>query len=108
MTYIRVKWLHSNFEEPVLRYSELNDLRWETRKVEIFADGRFGFAGPNEASEDTGLGLAPVPSLHEIAADPGVRTRRNHPRGVRGGLVKASIGNQVRQAWRGGVTNWRL
>ena len=70
MTYIRVKWLHSNSEEPVLLYSELDDLRWETRKVEIFADGRIGFAGPNEASEDTGLGLAPVPPLHEIAADP--------------------------------------
>ncbi len=44
MKYIKVKWLHSHPDEPVLLYSELDKDRWETRKVEVFADGRIGFA----------------------------------------------------------------
>ncbi len=39
MNYIRVRWLHENPEAPVLVVSELDDHRWERRKVEVFADG---------------------------------------------------------------------
>lgn len=31
-------------DEPVMLYSELNDDMWETRKVEVYADGRSDFA----------------------------------------------------------------
>jgi len=34
MKYIKVSWRHVHAEEPVLLYSELDDLHWETRKVE--------------------------------------------------------------------------
>jgi hypothetical protein len=54
----------------VLLYSELDDDRWEIRKVEIFADGTCGWAGSNEANGPTRLGEAPVPSVAKIAADP--------------------------------------
>ena len=69
-SYIRVTWLHSFADEPRLLYSELNDERWETRKVEQFPDGRFGFASAKCRSAKTKLGEEIIPLLSEIAADP--------------------------------------
>jgi hypothetical protein len=70
MTYLKVKWIHAYADEPVLIYSELDHERWELRKVEIFPDGRIGYAGPEVEVGDTGLGQMPLPSLEKIAADP--------------------------------------
>src|SRR5262245_53946624 len=69
MRYIKVKWIHSSPDEPVLLYSELDDDRWETRKVEVFSNGRIGFASAAESGGTTRLGEIPVPSLDEIAAE---------------------------------------
>jgi hypothetical protein len=69
MNYIRVKWLHSFEDEPVFMYSELDDERWEIRKVEIFADGRRGFASAFESAGGSGLSKEPLPSIEEIASD---------------------------------------
>jgi hypothetical protein len=71
MNYIKVKWLQSHPDEPVLLYSELDDERWEHRKIEVFADGRMGFASAQEATTSTGteLSIEPLPSLAEIASD---------------------------------------
>jgi hypothetical protein len=68
MDYLKVKWNHDFSEEPVWLYSELDPDRWETRKVEVFADGTIGFASANESRGSTRLGLEPVPPLIEIAA----------------------------------------
>ena len=70
MIYIKVKWLHSFSDEPVWLYSELDDQRWEIRKVYIYADGRAEYAGPNGNNGSTKLGIEPVPSFEEIASDP--------------------------------------
>jgi hypothetical protein len=70
VTYIAVQWLHSNRSEPVELYAELDADRNEVRKVEVFDDGRAQFADGQPRSGDTMLGLAPVPTLEEIAADP--------------------------------------
>ena len=70
MTYLKVKWIHAYVDEPVLIYSELDDERWELRKVEIFPDGRMLYADPEVEFEKTGLSTMPLPSLEEIAADP--------------------------------------
>jgi hypothetical protein len=70
MVYIKVKWKHDNPNEPVLLYSELDRERWEVRKVDIFPDGRMGYAGPGIAVGGTELGLMPTPPLEEIAEDP--------------------------------------
>lgn len=43
MTYIRVQWLHEDSDFAVWLLSELDEERWETRKVEIFADGSKGY-----------------------------------------------------------------
>ena len=70
MEYIRVRWLHSFPNEPVLLISELDEARWETRKIEIFPDGSIGYADSRVEHGGTRLGLVPVPSIADIAADP--------------------------------------
>jgi hypothetical protein len=69
MKYIRVKWIHSIQSEPVLLYSELDDDGWETRKVEIYSDGKIDYAGQDESKGDAHLSLEPLPSIAEIAED---------------------------------------
>src|SRR5262249_32664364 len=76
MRYLRVEWLHPDPDEPVTLYSEIDDEGWEVRKVEVFADGRLGFASATGATTATVLGEKPVPSVEEIAADPQFRAAR--------------------------------
>jgi hypothetical protein len=70
MSYIRVQWIHQHPGKPIWLLSELDDERWETRKIEIYADGSKGYASKTEVSGRTFLGERPVPSLAEIGADP--------------------------------------
>lgn len=66
----QVKWHHAFEDEPVVLYSERDDERWETRKVEMFRNGRCGYASAEGSTDDTMLGLVPTPPLEEIAVDP--------------------------------------
>lgn len=70
MNYIKVQWKHTSPNDPVVLYSELDAARWEVRKVEVFPDGRMGYAASNSAFGGSGLSKEPIPSLAEIAADP--------------------------------------
>jgi len=54
-------------------YSEVDDEGWEVRKIEIFPDGRIGFASEGEVVGSTELGEKPLPSVEEISADPQFR-----------------------------------
>jgi hypothetical protein len=47
----------------------LDENRWETRKVEVYADGHCGYASHNESTGSSGLSVEPIPTLAEIAAD---------------------------------------
>jgi hypothetical protein len=67
--YMLVRWKHSFADEPKLLYSELDEQRWEHRKVEVFPDGHMDFAEAEKWSGSTRLGLTPIPELREIAAD---------------------------------------
>ena len=69
MSYIKVTWDHRLPDEPVILYSELDHERLETRKVEIFADGSYGYASATESGGGTRLGEAPIPPLMTIARD---------------------------------------
>jgi hypothetical protein len=69
MDYIKVIWKHDLKEEPILLYSELDSNRWEVRKVEVFRDGSYGYAGDGQEHRAR-LGVVPVPSLAEIAQGP--------------------------------------
>ena len=70
MSYLRVTWIHSLPDEPRLLYSELDERRMERRKIEIYPDGRWGFADEDEEAGRAGLGEVAVPSVAEISADP--------------------------------------
>jgi hypothetical protein len=70
MIYISVQWIHQDPSDPIWLVAELDAGRWETRKVEIFADGSKGYATKTEEAGGTFLGELPVPPLAEIAVDP--------------------------------------
>ena len=70
MKYIKVKWVHSLEDTPVMLYSAIDSNRFEVRKVEAYADGRMDFADREGRSGSTKLGIEPLPSLEEIGADP--------------------------------------
>jgi hypothetical protein len=68
--YLAVQWHHTNPEDPVALYSEIDDAGWEQRKVEIYADGIRNFADRGQRTGTTQLGLGVVPPTDEIAANP--------------------------------------
>ncbi|WP_321818468.1 MULTISPECIES: DUF6881 domain-containing protein [unclassified Paraburkholderia] len=69
MKYIRVNWIHVIPSEPTCIYSEVDSNRWERRKVEIYADGRMGFAEDGRSVGGSMLSTEPLPAEDEIAAD---------------------------------------
>lgn len=73
MRYIKCEWLHGSPEYPVLLYSELDAERYETRKVEVYADGRTGYASSTSTAMGTELGECAVPEVSAINADPQFR-----------------------------------
>ena len=68
-TYERLEWIRDYENEPHFINSELDDERYEARKIELFAAGRIV-----EVSEDrpergsTGLVVLPVPGIEEVNA----------------------------------------
>ncbi len=70
MEYLKVRWVHKLDNEPIVLFSELSASRDEIRKVEVYADGRHDYAGPDVATGTTALSEGPLPPLDEIAADP--------------------------------------
>ena len=70
MNYFKVKWKHSFPDEPVWIYSEVDENRWELRKIEIFSNGRIGYASPTESTGETRLAEEPIPPLIKISNDP--------------------------------------
>ena len=69
MIYVDVIWHHSDPAYPVRLVSELDENRWECRKLEFYRDGRVGAASKIGATLDTALSLERVPSIDEINKD---------------------------------------
>ncbi len=82
-THIKVAWLHELVDEPVMPYSELDNERYETRKVEVFDDGHMEWADLSRESGTTGLGEVPVPDLAEIGPTRSSSLTRSLPRSSR-------------------------
>jgi hypothetical protein len=70
MRYIRVNWTHTYPDEPIEIYSEFDEDRWETRKIEIFRDRSASYASSAENSGTSILAEVPISSLEEINSDP--------------------------------------
>jgi hypothetical protein len=75
MTYLRVHWKHAFPDEPRWLYSEVDDQRWERRKIEVFPDGRWGFADEHEEVGGSALGEATTLTLEQINAKPEFEAR---------------------------------
>lgn len=69
MKYMMVKWLHDFEDEPVLLYSEMDEERNELRKIEIYENGKVGYADERIEVGDARLSKVPLPELKEIALD---------------------------------------
>ena len=70
MPYIKVARRHDRRDEPIVVYSELDDNRRETRKVEIFGRGPAGYASGDRSSGSTTLRAEAVPDLSAMPPDP--------------------------------------
>lgn len=69
-SYIYSKWKNAPVDSPVEFYSELDASRHETRKIEIFPNGKLGYASTTKSTLETRLGVTPVPSILEIRSQP--------------------------------------
>jgi hypothetical protein len=69
LQHIKVEWVHDHPDEPIVLYSELDEGRWELRKVEVYADGTMNFSDAEHSSGNTRLGSLPVPPLNELSEE---------------------------------------
>jgi hypothetical protein len=66
---VKCAWNHG-LDEHVLLYSEMDEHRMETRKIEIYSDGRADTANASDSEGATRLSIEPLPSIEEINSDP--------------------------------------
>lgn len=68
MKFIKVKWIHKKGEEnePIWLYSEIDNSRWETRRVEVFKDNKHKSYSQKQLQEIGLLGFEPYPELEFI------------------------------------------
>jgi hypothetical protein len=70
MKYIRLKWNHTNPDEPVWIFSELDATGKEVRKIECFPNGFCDVANANVRSGTAALTTLPLPDLTVLTRDP--------------------------------------
>lgn len=70
MKYIRLKWNHTNPDEPVYIFSELDDTGKEVRKIECFRNGFCDIANADASSGTAKLTTLPLPDLKTLTRDP--------------------------------------
>lgn len=68
-SYVRLNWKHASPEFPIAILSELDSERWETRKIEFFADGTVGYAQEGTEAGGSFLGEKPVPDIEIMNRD---------------------------------------
>ncbi len=66
VSYIVVEWRHGDVEDPTILYSELDEGRCETRKVDVYANGRMDFADAERQTGTTWLAEGGLMSIEEI------------------------------------------
>jgi len=70
MKYIRLKWNHTNPDEPVYIFSELDETGKEIRKIECFRNGFCDIADADRRSGSAALTTLPLPDLKVLTRDP--------------------------------------
>ncbi|MCY4764679.1 DUF6881 domain-containing protein [Klebsiella aerogenes] len=66
MQYIKVFWCHFFDTEPIKYYSEIDENRFEVRKIAVFRNGERYHCGNHIPESTIMLGVVPIPSLAEI------------------------------------------
>lgn len=69
MEYVKVIWKHEFTDEPVELYSELDDWNNEIRKVEVYRNGKVGYATIDLSYNNTFLSKYELPDIIEINQD---------------------------------------
>src|SRR5829696_4147222 len=67
MKYVRVDSMNRQPDEPVMLYSELDERRFEIRKVEIFPNFLAGWASVDRVCGPTQLRRDAMPELRDVA-----------------------------------------
>ncbi len=70
MKYIRLKWNHTNPDEPVWIFSEVDENGKEVRKIECFRNGFCDIATASGSSGTAAILTLPLPDLRVLARDP--------------------------------------
>jgi hypothetical protein len=70
MKYIRLKWNHTNPDEPVWIFSEVDVTGKEVRKIECFRNGFCDVANATIRSGTAALTTLPLPDLSVLTRDP--------------------------------------
>lgn len=70
MQYIKVFWSHFFDTEPIKYYSEIDENRFEVRKIAMFRNGERYHCDSYNPDSTIMLGAVPIPSLAEINKDP--------------------------------------
>ena len=65
MKYVRVDSTHQQVDQPVMLYSELDESRFEVRKVEIFPNGHADWASAERPNGHTRRET--MPELRDVA-----------------------------------------
>jgi hypothetical protein len=76
MTYVFSKSLDNAPKDPLEYYVEFDALRNEIRKVEVYPDGRIGYATQEKNTPGTELGLLHAPPFSEILKIEGLDSRQ--------------------------------
>ncbi|WP_210732806.1 hypothetical protein [Streptomyces sp. RKND-216] len=70
MRYLKVAWIHDSVDDPMVYLGELGDDGYETRKVQLYRDGRSEWADESFETATVGLSEIPFPPLEEISSQP--------------------------------------
>lgn len=70
MQFLKVERIHEFEDEPYVIYAELDNERYEIRKLELYRKGKIGYATQTTEYEGSILAEHPYPPIEEIASDP--------------------------------------
>lgn len=69
MQFLKIEWIHEITDEPYIIYTELDDVGYENRKIEIYKNGRIDYATQSSEFGGSILSEHPYPTVEEIAAN---------------------------------------
>ncbi|MEI5906970.1 hypothetical protein WAK64_07860 [Bacillus spongiae] len=69
MQFLKIEWIHDITDEPYIIFAELDDVGYENRKIEIYKNGRVGYATQSSEFGGSTLSEYSYPAFEEIASN---------------------------------------